>query len=195
MSSFQGSAAFWTWIEASRFRFKARCNSYRTDDGDDDGKSPRQSFPPVCAVPRPARLMLYILFGKERHHHGNHPHHRRTALPVRGWRLLLEQQAQIVTEIAFLSSMGCSIVGLRKGTRAFARLCRKEHPMKQQEVQGKVKKAKGKVKETVGILTGDKKMEREGSLKRAEGTVQEGLGKAGRKVGEAMTHLGNAIKK
>jgi hypothetical protein len=67
MSSFQGSAAFWNWIEASRserFRFKALCNSYRTDDADDDGKSPRQSFPPVCAVPRPARLVLYILFGK-----------------------------------------------------------------------------------------------------------------------------------
>ena len=66
--------------------------------------------------------------------------------------------------------------------------------MKQQEVHGKVKKAEGKVKETVGILTGDKKMEREGSLQRAEGAVQEGLGKTGRKVGEAMTNLGNTIK-
>jgi uncharacterized protein YjbJ (UPF0337 family) len=66
--------------------------------------------------------------------------------------------------------------------------------MKQQEVHGKVKKAEGKVKETVGILTGDKKMEREGSLQRAEGAVQEGLGKTGRKVSEAMTNLGNAIK-
>jgi uncharacterized protein YjbJ (UPF0337 family) len=67
--------------------------------------------------------------------------------------------------------------------------------MKQQEVHGKVKKAKGNVKETVGILTGDKKMEHEGSLQRAEGAVQEGLGKAGRKVGEAVTNLGNAIKR
>jgi uncharacterized protein YjbJ (UPF0337 family) len=58
-----------------------------------------------------------------------------------------------------------------------------------------VKNAQGKVKETVGILTGNKKMEHEGSVQRAEGAVQEGLGKAGRKVGEAITHLGNAIKK
>jgi uncharacterized protein YjbJ (UPF0337 family) len=58
--------------------------------------------------------------------------------------------------------------------------------MKQQEVHGKVKKAQGKVKETVGILTGNRKMEHEGAVQR---------GKAGRKVGEAVTHLGNAIKK
>lgn len=67
--------------------------------------------------------------------------------------------------------------------------------MTQQEVNGKVKTAKGKVKETVGILTGNEKLEGKGALQRAEGTVQEGLGKASRKVGEAMTNLGNAIKK
>jgi len=68
-------------------------------------------------------------------------------------------------------------------------------PIRQQEVRGKVKKAKGKVKEAVGILSGDKKMEREGSLERAEGAVQEGLGGARRKVGEVIANLGNAIKK
>jgi uncharacterized protein YjbJ (UPF0337 family) len=67
--------------------------------------------------------------------------------------------------------------------------------MRQQEVTGKVKKAKGKVKEAVGILTGDRKMEQEGSVQRAEGAVEEGLGKARRKVGEVLTNLGNAIKK
>jgi len=67
--------------------------------------------------------------------------------------------------------------------------------MKKQELDGKVKKIKGKAKETVGILTGNKKMEHEGSLQRAAGAVQEGLGKAGRKVGQAITDLGNAIKK
>lgn len=67
--------------------------------------------------------------------------------------------------------------------------------MRQQEVRGKVKKAKGKVKEAVGILSGDKKMEREGSLERAAGAVQEGLGGARRKVGEVLTNLGNTIKK
>ncbi|MEO8586184.1 MAG: CsbD family protein [Acidobacteriota bacterium] len=67
--------------------------------------------------------------------------------------------------------------------------------MKQQEVDGKVKKVQGKIKESVGILTGNKKMEREGSVQRATGAVEEGLAKAGRKVGEALTNLGNAIKK
>lgn len=67
--------------------------------------------------------------------------------------------------------------------------------MRQQEVGGKVKKAKGSVKEAVGILSGDKKMEREGSLERAEGAIEEGLGKARRKVGEVLTNLGNAVKK
>jgi len=67
--------------------------------------------------------------------------------------------------------------------------------MKQQEVDGKVKKAKGKVKEAVGILSGDKKMEHKGSLQRAEGAIQEGFGKAHRKVGEVLTDLGNAIKR
>ena len=67
--------------------------------------------------------------------------------------------------------------------------------MRQQEIGGKVKKVKGSVKEAVGILSGDRKMEREGSLQRAEGAIEEGLGKARRKVGEALTNLGNAVKK
>jgi len=71
----------------------------------------------------------------------------------------------------------------------------KENPMGQQEVGGKVKKTKGKMKEAVGILSGNKKMEREGSLQRAEGAVQEGLGQARRKVGEVLTNLGKAVKK
>jgi uncharacterized protein YjbJ (UPF0337 family) len=67
--------------------------------------------------------------------------------------------------------------------------------MKKQEVHGKVKKVKGKAKQTVGILIGNKKVEREGSLERAVGAVQEGLGKAGRMVGDAVTSLGSAFKK
>jgi len=67
--------------------------------------------------------------------------------------------------------------------------------MRQQEVSGKTKRVKGKVKEAVGILSGNKKMEREGSLQRAEGAVQEGLGVARRKVGDVLSSLGNAIKK
>jgi uncharacterized protein YjbJ (UPF0337 family) len=67
--------------------------------------------------------------------------------------------------------------------------------MTRQEVRGKVKKVKGKAKETVGILTGNRKLEREGSLQSVAGEIQEGLGRLGRKVGDAVTNLGNAIKK
>lgn len=66
--------------------------------------------------------------------------------------------------------------------------------MRQQEIAGKVKKSKGKVKEAVGILSGNKKLEREGSAQRAAGAVEESLGKARRKVGEVLTNLGKSIK-
>lgn len=65
--------------------------------------------------------------------------------------------------------------------------------MSKQEIRGRVKKTKGKVKEAVGILSGDKKMERKGSVERAEGAIEEGFGTARRKVGEVFTSLGKAI--
>jgi len=48
------------------------------------------------------------------------------------------------------------------------------------------------VKEAVGILSGDKKMERKGSAQRAEGAIEEGSHGApqGREV---LTSLGKAI--
>ncbi|HEX9736808.1 MAG TPA: CsbD family protein [Thermoanaerobaculia bacterium] len=67
--------------------------------------------------------------------------------------------------------------------------------MGQQETKGKVKKLKGRAKEAVGIVTGDRALEREGSRLRTEGTVQEGLGKARRKVGELVDDVAEAIKK
>ncbi len=67
--------------------------------------------------------------------------------------------------------------------------------MKQQEARGKVKKLKGRVKEAVGIISGDRKLENEGSAQRAEGAVEENLGKARRKVGEFLTDLGKTIGK
>jgi uncharacterized protein YjbJ (UPF0337 family) len=67
--------------------------------------------------------------------------------------------------------------------------------MSNQEVRGQVKKAEGKAKEVVGIISGDKKLEHEGSLQRAEGAVQEGFGKARAKVGEALTNIAHNVKK
>lgn len=67
--------------------------------------------------------------------------------------------------------------------------------MGQQEAQGKVKKVKGRVKEAVGIISGDSALEREGARQRAAGSVQESLGKARRKVGEFVDGTAKAIKK
>jgi uncharacterized protein YjbJ (UPF0337 family) len=67
--------------------------------------------------------------------------------------------------------------------------------MRKQEARGKVKKLQGRVKETVGNITGNRKLEREGSRQRAEGAVQESVGKARRKVGEFVAGVAKAIKK
>jgi uncharacterized protein YjbJ (UPF0337 family) len=48
--------------------------------------------------------------------------------------------------------------------------------MREQETRGKVKNLKGRGKEAVGFVTGDKTVEREGSQQRAEGAVQENVG-------------------
>lgn len=67
--------------------------------------------------------------------------------------------------------------------------------MTHQETKGQVKQVKGRIKEAVGIVTGDKKLEKEGSHDRAVGGIQEAAGKATRKVGEAVEDLADAIKK
>ena len=51
------------------------------------------------------------------------------------------------------------------------------------------------MKEAVGIVTGNNKLEKEGSRQRAEGAVQESVGKARRKVGELVDEVAKAIKK
>ena len=67
--------------------------------------------------------------------------------------------------------------------------------MGHQEARGKVKQLRGRVKETIGSITGNRKMQREGSRERAGGAVQEGLGKARRKVGKFVDRVAKAIKK
>jgi uncharacterized protein YjbJ (UPF0337 family) len=66
--------------------------------------------------------------------------------------------------------------------------------MNRDELQGKKKNVKGRVKEAVGALTGNKDLESEGANERAEGVAQEQIGKASRKVGEAIENLGRKIK-
>jgi uncharacterized protein YjbJ (UPF0337 family) len=67
--------------------------------------------------------------------------------------------------------------------------------MAKQEARGKAKQLQGRVKEAVGIITGDKALERKGSQLRTEGAVQESVGKARRKVGEFVDGVAKAIKK
>ena len=67
--------------------------------------------------------------------------------------------------------------------------------MRQQELRGKVQKLKGRVEEALGIITGNRALEREGSRQRSGGELQEGIGKARRKVGEFVYRVSKSIKK
>ncbi len=61
------------------------------------------------------------------------------------------------------------------------------------EVEGKGKKIKGAIKDKVGEMTNNKKLEREGEAERAAGEVQESIGTARRKVGDAVKKVGKKI--
>jgi uncharacterized protein YjbJ (UPF0337 family) len=63
------------------------------------------------------------------------------------------------------------------------------------EIEGKVDRAKGSAKETVGRAIDDPELEQEGREDRAGGSVKEGFGKARRKVGEAIEDIGEAVRK
>ena len=63
------------------------------------------------------------------------------------------------------------------------------------EIEGQKEQVKGKVKQAWGDLTDDERLRNEGVADEAAGNVQEGMGKARRKVGEAIEDLGEEIKK
>ncbi|MDQ3710937.1 MAG: CsbD family protein [Acidobacteriota bacterium] len=63
----------------------------------------------------------------------------------------------------------------------------------QDEVEGKFENVKGKVKEGVGDLTGNRNLEAEGQADQAEGKTQENWGKVKRGVGDAVDAVGDAI--
>ncbi len=50
--------------------------------------------------------------------------------------------------------------------------------MDKEHIKGAAKKAEGAVKETVGKVTGNRKLEAEGKLDKAEGTVRDKVGDA-----------------
>ena len=67
--------------------------------------------------------------------------------------------------------------------------------MNKNEVQGKAKIAKGRTKQAEGALTGNPRLEREGAAEQTDGVIEADFGKARRKVGEALTEIGESIKK
>lgn len=62
------------------------------------------------------------------------------------------------------------------------------------EVEGKFDQVKGAVKENVGHAVDDDEMESEGAADRAGGKIQEGFGTAKRKVGDAISDIGDKIR-
>lgn len=61
--------------------------------------------------------------------------------------------------------------------------------MNKDELKGKVKQAKGAIKEKAGELTDDPELQAEGMADKATGKVQEGFGAAKRKVSDAIEDL------
>jgi uncharacterized protein YjbJ (UPF0337 family) len=66
--------------------------------------------------------------------------------------------------------------------------------MNRDEIDGKVDKLKGQVKQGVGNATNDQRLHDEGVADEAAGNVEEGFGKARRKVGEALHDVAHKIK-
>jgi uncharacterized protein YjbJ (UPF0337 family) len=63
------------------------------------------------------------------------------------------------------------------------------------EVEGRSENLKGRIKEAAGTLTGNSELEGEGANQRAGGSLQEELGRARRKVGEAIEDIGENLKR
>jgi uncharacterized protein YjbJ (UPF0337 family) len=66
--------------------------------------------------------------------------------------------------------------------------------MNKDELNGKVDKLKGKIKEGVGNATDNDDLRGEGIADQAAGNVEEGFGKARRKVGDALHDVARKIK-
>lgn len=66
--------------------------------------------------------------------------------------------------------------------------------MNRDELNGKIDRVKGTIKEEVGEATNDQDLRDEGIADQAAGNVQEGFGKARRKVGDALHDVAHKIK-
>jgi uncharacterized protein YjbJ (UPF0337 family) len=59
------------------------------------------------------------------------------------------------------------------------------------KVSGSLENMKGRVKQAVGAVTGDKKMEAEGAYERTKGSAKESVEKAKEKVNEKLEDEGD----
>lgn len=66
--------------------------------------------------------------------------------------------------------------------------------MNKDELDGKVDRMKGEVKQKIGDVTGNERLHDEGVADEASGRVEEGFGKARRKVGDAIDDVAHKIK-
>ena len=67
--------------------------------------------------------------------------------------------------------------------------------MNRDETDGKMDQMKGKAKQAWGDITDNERLHDEGVADEASGDVQEGLGRARRKVGDAIEDIGEDIKR
>ena len=67
--------------------------------------------------------------------------------------------------------------------------------MNKDELKGKAEAVKGKVKQVAGDLTDDEQLRDEGVVDEVAGDTQAALGRAKRKVGEAIEDVGEKIKR
>jgi uncharacterized protein YjbJ (UPF0337 family) len=67
--------------------------------------------------------------------------------------------------------------------------------MNRDELKGKAKGVKGKIKQAAGDLTNNPRLHDQGVADEAAGDRQETVGRVKRKVGEAIEDVGAAIKK
>ena len=67
--------------------------------------------------------------------------------------------------------------------------------MNRDEFEGNAEALKGKIKQAAGNLTNDPDLHDEGVVDEMAGKTQDAIGRARRKVGEAVQDIGNAIKK
>jgi uncharacterized protein YjbJ (UPF0337 family) len=67
--------------------------------------------------------------------------------------------------------------------------------MNRDEANGKMDQVKGRAKQAWGDVTDNERLHDEGVADEAAGDVQEGVGRARRKVGDAIEDIGEDIKR